>query len=85
MTTHDYLRLMPGQPLTLPVRLWNPGAVPLHNLHIELSSDYPTVQILRGSTEVPELKPGAMLDRNRGDREAGRRGHRLQRGAGTRP
>lgn len=62
VTTHDYLRLMPGQPLTLPVRLWNPGAVPLHNLHIELSSDYPTVQILRGSTEVPELKPGAMLD-----------------------
>jgi len=62
LTTHDHLRLMPGSPLTLPIRIWNPGAATLKNLHVELSSDYPTVQILRGAADIPELKPGQMLD-----------------------
>lgn len=62
LTTHDHLRLMPGKPLTLPIRIWNPGAAPLKNLHVELSSDYPTVQIPRASADVPELKPGEVLD-----------------------
>ena len=62
VTTHDHLRLMPGKPLTLPIRIWNPGAAVLKNLHVELSSDYPTVQILRGTADVPELKSGQMLD-----------------------
>lgn len=62
MTTSDMLRLLPGKPLTLPVRIWNPGAMPRKNLHLELTSEYPTVQILHGSAEVPELKPGQMLD-----------------------
>jgi poly(3-hydroxybutyrate) depolymerase len=62
LTTHDQLRVMPGKPLNLPIRLWNPGSVPLKNLHVELRSDYPTVQILRGSADVPELKPGQVVD-----------------------
>ena len=62
LTTHDHLRLMPGKPLTLPIRIWNPGAAPLKNLHVELSSDYPTVQILQASADVPELKPDEVLD-----------------------
>lgn len=62
LTTHDHLRLMPGKPLTLPIRIWNPGAAPLKNLHVELTSDYPTVQILRGSAEIPELKSGQVVD-----------------------
>ena len=62
VTTHDHLRLMPGKPLTLPIRIWNPGVAPLRNVHVELSSDYPTVQILRGTTDIPELKPGQMVD-----------------------
>lgn len=62
LTTHDYRRLMPGTPLNLPIRIWNPGAAPLKNLHVELSSDYPTAQILRGSVDIPGLKPGETLD-----------------------
>lgn len=62
LTTHDHLRLVPGKPLNLPIRLWNPGSKPLKNLHVELSSDYPTVQILRGSADVPELKSGQVVD-----------------------
>jgi poly(3-hydroxybutyrate) depolymerase len=62
MTTGDHLRLMPGKPLTLPIRIWNPGAASLRNLHVELTSDYPTVQILHGSTDVPELQSGQVLD-----------------------
>jgi enterochelin esterase-like enzyme len=62
LTSHDYLRLMPGTPLSLPIRIWNPGASPLKNLHVELTSDYPTVQILHGTAVIDELKPGQMID-----------------------
>ena len=62
LTPRVYLRLMPGKPLTLPIRIWNPGAAPLKNLHVELSSDYPTVQIMRGTADVPELKSGQTID-----------------------
>jgi hypothetical protein len=62
VTTHDHLRLMPGKPLSLPIRIWNPGATSLRNLHVELTSDYPTVQILHGTADVPELKSGQLLD-----------------------
>ncbi len=62
LTPHDHLRLMPGKPLNLPIRIWNPGAAALTHLHVELTSDYPTVEILHGSVDVPELKPGEVLD-----------------------
>jgi poly(3-hydroxybutyrate) depolymerase len=62
LTTHDHLRLLPDKPLTLPIKIWNPGAAPLQNLHVELSSDYPTVQILRGSAIIPQLNPGQVAD-----------------------
>jgi pimeloyl-ACP methyl ester carboxylesterase len=62
VTTHDHLRLMPGKALTLPIRIWNPGAAPLKHLRVELSSDYPTVQILRGSADIPELKSGQVVN-----------------------
>ncbi|MGH9616974.1 MAG: alpha/beta hydrolase, partial [Acidobacteriaceae bacterium] len=62
VTTKDFLRVMPGHPISIPIRMWNPGAAPLHQLQLTLSSEYPTVQILRGSTMVPELKPGQLVD-----------------------
>ena len=62
VTAQDRLRLMPGKPLTLPIRIWNPGAAPIKDLHVELSSDYPTVRILRGTVDIPELKSGQVLD-----------------------
>ena len=62
VTTHDHLRLMPDKPLTLPIRIWNPGVAPLANLHVELTSDYPTVQILRESADIPDLEAGQVLD-----------------------
>ena len=62
VTAKDFLHLMPGRPLSVPVRLWNPSAVPLQNLHVALSSDYPTVDILQGSTQVDELRPGQAVD-----------------------
>jgi hypothetical protein len=62
LTAHDRLRAMPSKPLSLPIRIWNPGAAPLKNLHVELTSEYPTVQILRGTADIPELKPGQMVD-----------------------
>jgi pimeloyl-ACP methyl ester carboxylesterase len=62
LTPHGHLRVMPGKPLTLPISIWNPGAAPLKNVHVQLSSDYPTVQILRGTADIPELKSGGVVD-----------------------
>lgn len=62
VTTKDFLRLMPDRPVSLPIRLWNPGAAPLKDLHVALSTDYPTVDILHGSKVVDELGPGQAVD-----------------------
>lgn len=54
----DFLRPMPGRPVAIPVRLWNPGAMPRKDIRAELSSEYPTVEILHAKTELPELQGG---------------------------
>lgn len=62
VTSKDFLRLMPGRPLSIPIRLWNPGAAPLKNLQVALTSEYPTVDILRGTAQVDTLGPGQAVD-----------------------
>lgn len=62
VTMKDFLRMMPGQPLSIPIRIWNPGATALRNLHVELTSAYPTVNILQGNAEVGELGVGHAVD-----------------------
>jgi pimeloyl-ACP methyl ester carboxylesterase len=62
VTTKDFLRRMPGSPTSIPIRFWNPGAAPLKNLHVALSSDYPTVDILHGSALVTGIDAGQAVD-----------------------
>jgi hypothetical protein len=62
MTTSDVLRLLPDQPLSLPVRLFNPRGKALSNVHAELSSNYPTVEVIRGKAECREIAPGQVAD-----------------------
>lgn len=62
VTPKDFLHLLPGHPASIPVRIWNPGPTPLRNLHVELTSEYPTVKILNGSVTVPELAAGQVAD-----------------------
>lgn len=61
-TSHDVLRVQPGRPVRLPVRLYNPRNVPQKDLRVKIESDYPTVEIVQGETAVPALAAGAAID-----------------------
>jgi hypothetical protein len=58
----DFLRIRAGEPVPIPIRLWNPSATARHNVHVELTSDYPTAEILKGKAIVSDLRPGEMVD-----------------------
>lgn len=58
----DQPRVFPGEPVALPIRIWNPGSAPLRKVRVELTSAYPTVAILSGSAAVDELAPGHVAD-----------------------
>ncbi|MBS1826146.1 MAG: hypothetical protein JST93_12560 [Acidobacteria bacterium] len=58
----DFLRVRPGVEMELPLRVYNPRGVALENVAVELSTEYPTAEILAGSAKVPSLAPGAAAD-----------------------
>ena len=62
LTTKDVPRLLPGKPLSLPIRIFNPRGKPLENLNAELTSDYSTVEILHGKTSHKEISAGQTAD-----------------------
>jgi pimeloyl-ACP methyl ester carboxylesterase len=62
MTTHDVLRLPPNQDLALPVRIYNPRHVAMTGVKATLSSDYPTVLVLKSEITIPKIEPGASVD-----------------------
>jgi pimeloyl-ACP methyl ester carboxylesterase len=62
LTDADYLRILPGQPGNLPIRIWNSGSAPLRGVRLELTSEYPTVELLGRSAAIDELAPGQIAD-----------------------
>ncbi len=60
MTESDVLRLPPDTVISLPVRFFNPRSAAMKDIRTELSSDYPTVAILQGTSRIPSLAPGAV-------------------------
>ncbi len=62
VTSKDVLRPLPGQPLSLPVRIFNPRGKALMNVHAELSSAYPTVEVLRSKADCTGIAPGQVAD-----------------------
>jgi hypothetical protein len=62
VTTRDVLRPLPGKVVTLPIRVFNPRVTAMTDLRAELSSTYPTVEILHGSTKVKEIAPGKVAN-----------------------
>jgi hypothetical protein len=62
VTTKDFLRIMPGHPVSIPIRIWNPGATAVKNLRVALTSEYPTVSILNGNAQVKDLAAGQAVD-----------------------
>ena len=62
VTDKDVLRPLPGQLLSLPVRLFNPRGKPLRNVSAELTSAYPTVEVLRNGAKYKEIAAGQTAD-----------------------
>jgi hypothetical protein len=52
----------PGKEIHLPIRLFNPRGIPLDNIKVKLSSDYPTVEILGGALTTGTIAPGDIAD-----------------------
>lgn len=62
LTARDYLRLPPGKSLTLPIIVFNPRGAVIEKVRADLTSAYPTVEILKGQATIPRLAPGEVAD-----------------------
>lgn len=62
VTAKNVLRVPPGKPLTLPIRLFNPRNSVLDNVQVELTSLYPTVEIIRGKSEPRKIAAAQIAD-----------------------
>ena len=62
VTAKDVLRVLPGRVLPLPIRVLNPRMKPLDKVRVDVSSDYPTVEILGSTAELRQLSAGASVD-----------------------
>ena len=62
MTAMDRLRLRPGREVVLPVRVFNPRGEAMKDVHVTLTTEYPTVEVIAGQAEVASLNAGAATD-----------------------
>ena len=59
----DVIRVRPDRTVTLPIRIYNPrGAA--QDIRAEVSSVYPTVEIVKGTAEWKGVAPGRAIDTN---------------------
>ncbi len=62
VTNSDFLRVTPGAPVMLPLKLYNPRNVPQKNIRLIIESEYPTVAVERSEAVIEEMAPGAVVD-----------------------
>ena len=62
LTTKDMLRVPPDQDVELPVKIYNPRNEPMTDVKVALSSEYATVQVLKGDVSIPEIAAGGFSD-----------------------
>jgi hypothetical protein len=62
LTTRDRLICPPHKVVNLPIRIFNPRGARMEKVKVELSSDYPTVEILGGSCNLEVIEPGGVAD-----------------------
>ncbi len=61
-TAGDVLRVPPSGDVKLPIRIYNPRGVAMESVHVDVSSDYPTVKLLANSHDIARLEAGGMAD-----------------------
>jgi pimeloyl-ACP methyl ester carboxylesterase len=62
LSTRDVMRVVGGAKTSLPIKIFNPRGTPMENVVADLTSDYPTVSILRGHAEVRQILPSTAAD-----------------------
>jgi predicted alpha/beta superfamily hydrolase len=62
LTAGDKLRVPPQAEVSLPIRIYNPRGEAMKDIKVNLASEYPTVQLLSQSAEVPSIEPGSFVD-----------------------
>lgn len=62
LTAGDRLRLPPQTDISLPIRIYNPRGDAMKNVSARLTSEYPTVQLLSQSADIPSIDPGAFAE-----------------------
>ncbi|MCC6588744.1 MAG: hypothetical protein IT168_18755 [Bryobacterales bacterium] len=62
LTSKDKLLVYPDQETSLPLKLYNPRGVAQTNISAEISSQYPTVKIVRGRAVAASIGPGDAID-----------------------
>lgn len=58
----DRLRLEPNQTQRLPIRIHNPRGEGMEGVSLELSTEYPTVEILNDRFTITKIAPGSAVD-----------------------
>ncbi|MBL8216967.1 MAG: hypothetical protein JNK87_39980 [Bryobacterales bacterium] len=62
VTGRDVLRVRPNTAIQLPLRIYNPRGAALDKVKVDLSTEYPTAEILAKSATVANLAAGAIAD-----------------------
>lgn len=62
LSAHDRPLYPPKKEIRLPVRIFNPRGRPMEDVRAELTSDYPTVEILQGSCRLKTIPGGGVAD-----------------------
>lgn len=62
LSSRDRMIIPPGRVIELPIRIFNPRGTSMEKIRAELSSDYPTAEILSGSSSLESLGPGEVAD-----------------------
>ncbi|MCL4794966.1 MAG: hypothetical protein KJZ84_10390 [Bryobacteraceae bacterium] len=56
------LRVLPGQDISLPIRIYNPRTELMKDVRIALRSAYPEVEVKAGEVVIPEIPAGGRVD-----------------------
>lgn len=62
LTSKDFLRVPAEKEIALPARIYNPRAEPMREVHVELTSGYPSVSMIVSKSTIPEIPPGTAVD-----------------------
>ncbi len=62
LTSSDFLRVTPGAPVTLPLKIYNPRNVAQRDIRLRIESEYPTVAPNQTEIRVGEIPAGGVVN-----------------------